>query len=172
MNIKISDDAYLEQLSITDAEAIYDLIENDREMLEKYLYWARSVKDFLSTKKYIEDRIASKEFGSSWYKITLNGKVCGIKSVNKEKRFAEIGYWLSSNSQGKGLVSKSVSAISAELKKKHMVKFLEFHCLENNVASMSVAKRAGGKHVETINDYFTIDGKSQSLHIYKVVLQT
>ncbi len=35
MNIKISEEAHLEQLSNTDAEEIYGLIETDREMLEK-----------------------------------------------------------------------------------------------------------------------------------------
>jgi len=145
----------------------------NRPLLEKTLYWADSVRDLSSTRQYIEDRVFSQEPGARWYKVVQAGELCGVfglKSIDAEKRSAQVGYWLSAASHGEGLISKAIAAIASELRLGGLVEYLEFHCLEDNHASMAVARRAGGEHVETIENYLELDGRRQHLMIFRAEL--
>lgn len=173
MNVEISEEVVLVPLSTTDASEIFLLIETEREMLGKYLYWVCDVVDIDSTRAYLNSRISSDARGSSWYKVTYHGKaigIFGIKSINPKEFVAEIGYWLSSQHQGKGIISRIISTMSERLKNTQEVRYIEIQCLAENRASISVAERAGGQHTKTIPDYFTLDGMLQDLQIYTVKL--
>ena len=173
MDVEISEEVALVLLSTNDAEEMFSLIEREREMLGKYLYWVNDVVDIDSTREYLNVRLSSGLPGSTWYKITYHGQVIGVfgvKSIDLKESVAEIGYWLSSQHQGKGIISRVISAVSTRLKNKHDVCYLNIHCLEANSASISVAERAGGQHSKTIPGYFAIDGKLQDLKIYTVQL--
>ncbi|AWF83094.1 hypothetical protein BTJ40_20970 [Microbulbifer sp. A4B17] len=169
--IAIDSEIKLDPLMPSDAKIIFDLIENNRPLLEKYLYWAKVVVDLGTTEKYIADRIFSKSFGASWYKVCLSGKVVGvfgIKEIDSKKKNAEIGYWLCKSSHGKGVMTRIVSRVSCYLKDRHKIQALKIHCLSENRASIAVAERVGGVHSDTIPNYYSIDGVFQDLKIYTV----
>ncbi|WP_444928945.1 GNAT family N-acetyltransferase [Microbulbifer sp. SSSA002] len=164
-------DIKLDPLLESDAKIIFSLIENNRPMLEKYLYWAKAVIDLPTTEKYISDRIFSKNFGASWYKICASGKaagIFGIKEIDLLKKNAEIGYWLCKNYHGQGVMTRIVSCVSNHLKNKYHIQSLKIHCLSENSASIAVAERVGGIHSDTVPNYYSIDGISQDLKIYTV----
>ncbi|MBB1486598.1 GNAT family N-acetyltransferase [Oceanospirillum sediminis] len=172
-HINISEHITLEPLAVSDAEAIFLLIDSSRESLSQYLYWVDSVTDIATTRKYIQSRVCSGLDGAAWYRIKFlseNVGVFGIKSVDVEKQRAEIGYWLHSDYQGNGIITQSVSGIAQHLKRNRAVRYLEIRCLEKNKASIAVAVRAGGQHSGTISGYNTIGGALQDLYIYTVPL--
>jgi ribosomal-protein-serine acetyltransferase len=173
MDMKFFEEVELIDLSVQDVEEIYSFIDSEREVLGRYLSWVNSVVDIGSTRKYLSSKVSSNIPGASWYKITYQGRAIGlfgIKSISIEESTSEIGYWLSSKHQGKGIISALISRISAYLKNIHHISYMEIRCLEENKASISVAKRAGGRHTKTITNYSTIDGKPQNLSIYTVQL--
>ncbi|WP_445359166.1 GNAT family N-acetyltransferase [Microbulbifer sp. ANSA005] len=169
--IVVNSDIKLDPLLDSDTEIIFALIENNRPLLEKYLYWAKLVIDLPTTEKYITDRIFSNSFGASWYKIHYSGKVVGIfgiKEIDLKKQNAEIGYWLCKSCHGNGIVTRIVNRISSYLKDLHDIQALKIQCLSENSASIAVAERVGGVHSETIPNYYSIDGIFQDLKIYTV----
>ncbi|USD21344.1 GNAT family N-acetyltransferase [Microbulbifer sp. VAAC004] len=173
MRLTVTEDIYLEFLQEKDSQELFYLIEDNRLLLEKYLYWAKSVQDMESTKQYICQRIYSKHNGSAWHKIIFNDQlsgIIGVKEIDQKNKCAEIGYWLSAHCQGKGVMAKVVAKICEELKRQAGVAQIKIHCLSENTASIAVARRAGGIHSSTIPAYLTIDGKSQDLMIYTVAL--
>ncbi|GAB2875653.1 GNAT family N-acetyltransferase [Microbulbifer echini] len=173
MRLAITGNIHLTPLVEQDAQALFHLIEANRALLNKYLYWVKSVKDLDSTRQYIQQRIHSKRGGAVWYKIicddTLSG-IFGIKEINRQEKSAEIGYWLSAHCQGRGIMTNVVTTICEQLRNKWGILHLNIHCLSENTASIAVAKRAGGIHSDTIPAYSTIDGKSQDLMIYTISL--
>ncbi|WP_226648917.1 GNAT family N-acetyltransferase [Microbulbifer variabilis] len=173
MWLTVTEDIYLDFLQEEDSQEIFYLIEDNRPLLEKYLYWAKSVQDLESTKQYICQRIYSNHIGSAWYKIICDNKlseIIGVKAIDQQNRNAEIGYWLSAHCQGRGVMAKVVTRICEELKNQAGVAQLKIQCLSENTASIAVARRAGGIHSGTIPAYHTIDGKSQDLMIYTIAL--
>ena len=128
--------------------------------------------DLNTTKKYIEDRVNSGLEGAQWLKFVFEGEtvgVFGIKSVCESTGEAEVGYWLSQHAQGKGLVTQAMEAV-IHLLRERGAKCLVITCLEQNKASIAVAKRVGASHEETKPNYLTLDGNLQDLFIYSLPL--
>ncbi|WP_444945978.1 GNAT family N-acetyltransferase [Microbulbifer sp. VTAC004] len=173
MQISVTKNILLKPLTDGDAQEIHLLIEQNRSLLAKYLYWVESIKDLSSTRGYLRQRIYSNNTGAAWYKIIVEGKISGIfgiKEVNPQKQYAEIGYWLSAHCQGRGVMTRVVEKICAHLKNSQGIQQLGIQCLSENKASIAIAKRAGGIHTDTVANYYTIDGKVQDLKIYTVAL--
>lgn len=168
-----SDKLELQALSVDDAEAIFPLIDHDRAVMRKFLHWVDEVVDVVSTRNYIESRVNSEAYGVAWYKIFYAGHVAGVfgvKSIDDAASTAEIGYWLSSLHQGKGIVSRCIDIISVMLRKQHQLASVEIRCLEDNTASIAVAQRAGGRYIGTIPGYFTLKGEPQGMLVYRITL--
>ncbi|BBM82832.1 GNAT family N-acetyltransferase [Candidatus Uabimicrobium amorphum] len=171
--MRITPNILLENLTIEDASTLFSLIEKNRDLLEKYLYWVKSVVDVKTAEDYIRTRVSSDKPGAKWFKIIFRKKISGIfgiKSLCHEKSEVEIGYWLSQHAHGNGIVTQIISTVCESLKHKKNIKYLKICCLEENHASISVAKSVGGIHTNTIHKYFEIDGILQDLHVYTAKL--
>lgn len=169
--LPISDNIELCSLEAKDAATIFKLVESSRLHLGVFLYWVDNVQDEESAHQYIIERIQSGLSGSYWFKIKFNMQVCGvfgIKSISIETGVAEVGYWLSHAVHGNGIIVKIITQLSSFLLDKTDAKIIEFRCLENNAASISVAKRSGAEFINSIPNYMNIGNENQDLHIYQV----
>ncbi len=168
MSIHVTEEIVLETLSRSDAKAVFDLVENNRNQLQQYLYWVDDVTDIKSTEQYIDARINSGLPEARWYKIVFRNKVSGIfgvKSLCREQSEAEIGYWLSQGAQRYGVVSRIISEVCTILKSEG-IHFLKINCLQENQASIAVAERSGAIHTGIISDYLQVAGQFQDLYTY------
>ena len=169
--MKVSKTIYLEKLLITDAEKIFELVEENRKILH-CLDWIDSVKCISSTQEYIYKRVENTHVNSECFKVILNDDIVGvfrIKYVCYDKLESEIGYWLAEVAQGYGVVSQSINSIKEYLKGKG-VKTIKISCISENTSSIAVAVRAGGIKTEIIKDYKSINGVIFDLNIYSVNL--
>lgn len=98
--IRVADNIYLEKLQLSDAEKIFELVEENIEALY-YLDWVNSVRSVSSAREYISKRITRTDTNSKWFKIVLNNTlvgVFGIKYICYDKLESEIGCWLAKKS--------------------------------------------------------------------------
>ena len=173
MKLSITENIELLPLEVTDSLNILDLVEYSRPQLGKYLYWVDGVRDEISAHKYIVERINSGLLGSRWFKIQFNKQVCGvfgIKSISVGRGIAEVGYWLAHVAHGNGIIVKIIAQLSSFLLANTDAKIIEFRCLENNTASIRVAKKSGAEFVDLIPNYMNTDNEEQDLHIYQLQL--
>jgi len=173
MKLFITENIELLPLEVTDSSNIIDLVESSRPQLGKYLYWVDGVRDEMSAHKYIVERINSGLSGSRWFKIKFNTQICGvfgIKSISAESGIAEVGYWLSHAVHGNGIIIKIIAHLPSFLLANTDVKIIEFRCLENNTASISVAKKSGAEFVDSIPKYMNAGNENQDLHVYQLQL--
>jgi len=172
MTITISPHISLQPLLQQDAQVILELVNDSRAQLEKYLYWVDEVIDLNCAQRYILQRIDSGLAHSQWFNVMFNGKVSGvfaIKSVDQQG-VAELGYWLSHRVHGHGIISQIVAALP-QLPVHSPIKIIEFRCLERNIASISVAKKSGAKHIASLADFAESDGVNQALLVYQAQLK-
>lgn len=166
-----------EQVSVAslledDATDIFYLVEQNRTILNQYLYWVQHVVDIDSATKYIANRVNSTASNNCWYKISFQNKTCGVfgvKSIEPETSIAEIGYWLSKDLHGRGVVRQVIERLKPELKRVG-ANVIEFRCLKENKASISVAERSGAKLVRVEPDAMTINNIKQALLFFQVKL--
>lgn len=173
MTVQISPAITLVPLSVSDAEAIFPLIDSDRLNLGQYLDWVDTVTDLESTRIYLERRINSGLNGAIWYKITFNDAVVGvfgIKVIRQSRACAEIGYWLHSDYQGKGIVTQTVAGFGEHLKSAGFIRRFEIRCMSGNQASIAVALRLGGRQTGTVTNFRLLNGQPQALKVYTIKL--
>lgn len=163
----ISNKLALHSLSLEQAEVLLDTVNNNRQLLGKYLYWVKEVNDLASATEYIRKRLDSDLPYSKWYYIEQEQQllgIFGIKSVS-DSGIAEIGYWLSKDAQGKGITNKIINKLP-DMLTSTPAKMIEFCCLRENNASRAVAEKAGADLVKIIPDYLTIDDMIQDLLVF------
>lgn len=172
MNVYISEQITLTPLTESDAAQVLLLVDTNRHNLNKYLYWVNDVHCIQSAAQYISDRVNSGFNGAHWFKINLNGVFCGvfaIKSVCVDSLIAEVGYWLCNSARKRGVINQIITKLSSSFVLEG-AKLLEFRCLENNIASINIALKAGAELVDSISDFMVIDGMNQDLQVYRVSL--
>ncbi|MBD3362274.1 GNAT family N-acetyltransferase [Candidatus Dojkabacteria bacterium] len=146
-NIKIEDNLQLNYLNQKYAKEIFDLIEVNRAYLRQWLVWVDQTKQIEDTKKWIQKSLDDGAKGKALQTtIMLNDSIVGNIGFNKIDKFnkkGEIGYWLSQNQQGKGIMSKSVSALLDYGLNFLELNRIEIKCAVENNKSRAIPERLG-----------------------------
>ncbi len=145
---RIDENLELRMLDIDQAEAIFNLIEKNRQYLKEWLAWLDNIKCIDDTKNFIN--LAKQSFASNqgiktsiWYKDNLVGLI-DQNNVNNDRKSLDIGYWLDENCQGKGIVTKVCKAMIDYAFLLGMNK-VEIRCAEENLKSRAIPERLGLK---------------------------
>ena len=129
------------------AKQIFEVIDNDREYLSKWLSWVEYVRSEHDVWKNIFERIElfRNEKAASFYGVYKNEFVAsvGFISIDNKNKKGEIGYWLSSKFQGKGLMTKFVKACIEYGFEELELNRIVIKCASKNQKSAGVAKRLG-----------------------------
>jgi ribosomal-protein-serine acetyltransferase len=103
----------IKEITLDDAEAIFRIIDEEREFLREWLPFVDETTDITYTQTFVQTVVesASNEFvGIIFYENKLVGLV-GMKDSDFENKKTEIGYWLSQPFQHRGIITKSCKAL-------------------------------------------------------------
>lgn len=111
---RIDDHISLRLLEERDAEILFDLIDANREHIAEWLSWVETTTIVDHTKTYIQNvlkhYVENDGFVAGiYYEGTLVGTI-DFHYWDFAKRKTEIGYWLSKDYNGKGIMTKAVTA--------------------------------------------------------------
>lgn len=130
-----------------EAQALYDAVHANRAHLGKWLNWVAATTTPEHSLEFImksaDDVRDQKGMAMGIY---LDGKIVGgvgMHQWNHDLKTAQVGYWIGSEYEGKGIVSKSLSALIDFLFKQVGLAKLELHYVAANERSAAVAKRLG-----------------------------
>ncbi len=112
---KIGDDAELRLPQERHADEVFALIERNRAYLREWLPWLDDVKTVEDESSFIRHSLEQFATGYSispgiWYKGRFAG-FAGLGGIDTTHKQAEIGYWVSEDLQGKGLVTRACRAL-------------------------------------------------------------
>ena len=147
LKIKVNQDLELRSLKLEDAEALFELTEQNRSYLREWLSWLDENKTVEDTKEFI--RAASErlekgtggEFGI-WYQGQIAGCI-GLPQLKKDHRKAAIGYWLAEEFQGYGIMTEVVKALINYLFNELKLNRVEINCALGNEKSCAIPQRLG-----------------------------
>ena len=169
---RISENLSAEPLSLADSADVLYLVDNNREILTRFLYWVDEVQDLSSAANYIQQRIESRQKGAAWFKLLVEGRmagVFGIKNVYDHTATAEIGYWLASEFHGQQIILHAINYFSQQLKD-NGVEHMMICSLSENLASIRLAEKVGAKLVRTQTNYMKQNGSHQDLYTFLLPL--
>ncbi len=153
-NLLVEDGLELNEPNEEDAEELFSLVEENREYLREWLPWLDDVSSVEDEKSLIRME-AQKKGSSKIYLIRISGRIVGVLGLNWvdwDNRSFGLGYWLSEDSTGQGIITKSCSRLID-----HCFTNLRLHrsvieaAVENH-SSISVAERLGMRLEGTSRD--------------------
>ena len=162
--LTVDSEIKLRMLAARDAEALYKLTNDSREYLKKWLPWLDDIRSTSDTLAFIKNSflIYNNRQGIT-AGIFVEDKLVGVVGFNKldfTNRIGTIGYWLGQQYQGRGLMTKSVSALITYGFHELSLNRIELRAASGNKASCAVAERLGFKkeghlrEVEWLYDHY------------------
>ncbi len=147
ITLPVKENLVLKTLNIEDAQIYFDTAKNNNVHLREWLGWLDDDKSVEDTKAYIEDsnkRLSNKEGLdlSIWFEGQLVGGI-GFFPFDMANKKTSVAYWLTKESQGKGIMISSLRvAINYVFKEVNMNR-IEITCAIENTKSSALPKKLG-----------------------------
>jgi ribosomal-protein-serine acetyltransferase len=162
---KIDEKVSLKLVDLRDRDAIFQLTDSSREYLREWLPWVDFTTKPEDTEQFIKSSLKSFAENKSLTSVILyEGKAVGIAGFNKldwQNKTAKIGYWLGEGYQGKGIMTKTVKALTSYAIKDLKMNKVEIWAGVENKKSRSIPERLGFvkegviRQAEWLNDRYT-----------------
>ena len=149
LNLLVDDDLILKEIQLNDANAIFEIIDHQRDYLREWLPFIDYTRHVGDTRAYIFS-IYDKPFDrrdivfTIMYKGNIVG-LMGLKGTDRDNHKTEIGYWLSQDMQGKGIVTRSCYRLIQYLFENMSMNRIQIRVGITNEKSKNIPKRLGFK---------------------------
>jgi len=125
----------------------FNLVEKNHFHLRKWLSWEKGMKTPEDALKYFfekEEKTKNKEVVE--YGIYFQAEYVGSISmfnINLEHSSCEVGYWITSDMAGHGIVTEAVKILEKEVFSNWQLNRIQLTCDPDNIASIKVAEKCG-----------------------------
>lgn len=146
---RLDDGVVLRQFIMKDAPVIFAAVMASYEHLRTYLHWVTPEFSRMTAKEFVRRSQANARSlsGGNWG-IFDEGSLAGIVGFVKldwKSRNAEIGYWISKEFEGRGLITRAVQTLVSYAFDTLNLRRIEIHCARENRRSRAVPERLGFK---------------------------
>ena len=171
--LMVDEDIVLRSLDMDDSKRIFELVDTNRQYLEAWLSWIEKIKSIKDSKNFIrtvryKDIFAGRWVYGVWYQDALVGMI-DFNEGDKELNQVSLGYWLASNYQGKGIITRSAQKCISYLFLEQEVHRVMIKCATDNMRSQAIAERLHFNWEGIDREVGTINGKSVDMNIYGIL---
>jgi len=149
--VRVDKALYLKVITYNDADEVFGLIDANREHLGVWLPFVRLTKSVKNTLSFI-DQLKKSYSREMVFTICYHGKIVGLigfKDIDRANRKLEIGYWITTENEGLGIVTRCCKA-SVDLAFKRMrINRVQIKCGVGNQRSIKIPKRLGFRYEGT-----------------------
>lgn len=148
-SVKITEAILLRKLQLSDAEAIFNTIDSQREYLGKWLPFVPFTQQLEDSKLFVEATMANDLFElyptfSIQYEGVFAG-IVGFKDTDVANRRTEIGYWLAESFQKRGIMIQSVRKLCEMAFNDLELNRIQIKCAVENYPSKAIPLHLGFK---------------------------
>lgn len=147
--LQVSDHLELRQRHPEDAAEIFALTDSNREHLRRWLPWLDHCRTVADTLANIQSSLHQVSEGNGLgLTVRCDGKIVGLLSFNYIDKFnhvGQLGYWLGSEFQGRGLMTQACAALVNYGFDKFGMNRQTISAATGNFRSRAVAERLGFK---------------------------
>jgi ribosomal-protein-serine acetyltransferase len=166
----IRDEVYLTLFEERHAEEVFAVTDRERAYLREWLPWVDRNHAPEDTRKFIEGALQqfAKNEGFAagiWCANEFVGGI-GTHKVDWLNRKAEIGYWIASKFQGRGIVTDACRAVIEYGFQEWKLNRLEIHCAIGNTKSCAIPPRLGFQFEGVLRQAHLVNGTYQDINVY------
>lgn len=155
------------------AARIYQMVRTEHARLSRFLPWAQHTQSLADTVNFLTQ--ARDAFiqgravhGGIWVENDLIGMMA-LELKNPTDQAAQIGYWISSRSEGKGVMTRALRAFIDYAFAEWKLHRLEIYCATANVRSCRVAERVGFQKEGTLRGARKVNGEFLDMNLYALL---
>ncbi len=173
MILNVDGNLKLELISEKHAPALYEAVNSNREHLAAFLPWVdnfHSVKDF---SEYINNcmqlNLQQQELS---FVIIHNDKLVGrigLHNINLQHMNAAIGYWLTRDATGQGIIGRCCKIIISYAFRALGLHRIEIRVALKNLKSSSIPEKLGFKKEGILRQAELVNGEFHDLVIYSML---
>jgi len=171
ISILIDNDLLLRSHKPEDAAELFNCIEGSREHLRPFLNWVDHTTRVEHSLHFIQMAANQLNNGDGMAlgiylqeSRTLIGGI-GMHNYQPELGRAQIGYWISKQFEGRGLMIRSTHRFIDFLFQRLQLNKIEIHCLPQNTRSLELAHRLGAIEEGRIRMSYLRNGELEDIII-------
>jgi ribosomal-protein-serine acetyltransferase len=173
LTILIDQDLKLQLIEEKFAPDIYALVEKNRAHLAQWLPFVNKAVDITFIEQYIQGSQQRFRAGQEvafviQYQRCVVGRV-GVYRIDRINHVAELGYWLDQSQEGKGLVTRSCSALLRFCFGQLQLNRMEIRTATENHKSNAIAQRLRFIHEGTFREAELLNDKYQAINVHSLL---
>lgn len=171
--LRIGDDLALRLFEDRHAETLHSLTQHNYDHLRRWLGWLKPDRSLDDTQGFITgalNQFARNDGGQFgiWYQGELVGGI-GYHGWDFSQKTTELGYWLSADATGQGLMTRAVVALTDFALVQLGLNRIEIRCAVGNDASAAIPRRLGFQHEGTLRQEEWLYTRFIDLEIYSML---
>jgi len=171
--ISISRDLVLRVLRPSEAGALFSLIQKNRDHLREWLPWVDATRSPVDTRKFLEISYGGFLHGAGFnFGIRHHGGLVGLvgfHGFDMANRITSLGYWLSEDACGKGIMRESVAGCVQYAFTDRDMNRLYVRCATNNFRSKRIPESLGFTHEGTQREAEWLYDHFVDLDVYSIL---
>ena len=148
------------------ARYLFELVDSQREYMAEWLGW---VDKSNCPEDMYPHLLKSSEITTSNYYIIMEGKIVGsidFVRISESHKTAEIGYWLSRDYNGRGIMTRAVRAMEKLAFDMLEMRRVEIRVDVRNKKSCAVAERTGYVYEGVLRGAYVLRDESTDVAVY------
>jgi ribosomal-protein-serine acetyltransferase len=174
-SILIDDDLLLRTYKTEDAAELFRCVDTSRAHLRPFLNWVDHTTKAEHSLQFIQMSIAQQAAGEGMalgiflqQERALIGGI-GLHHWHQDQKRAQIGYWISKDHAGKGLMTRCADRFVDFLFRKLGLNKVEIHSLPHNAPSLAIAHRLGAQMEGRIRQSYMSHGKLEDIVVLGIL---
>jgi ribosomal-protein-serine acetyltransferase len=155
---------------VDDAREMNAILERHRADLREWLTWVDAARNVAEVRRYAQFAQAQFETHVAFdYAIRAGGVIAGsigLHGLDWASRKGEIGYWLSPDARGTGLVTRAARALVTHGLTHLQLHRIEIHCVVENAASRAVPERLGFALEGVLSEAYRLHARYRDIALY------
>ena len=161
--INVDDDLRLEPFAMKHSEAIFEIVDTNRERLSEWLEWAPLTKSLEDVQAFAADAVERQQQpgGSCEWVVFVDGTPCGVvgcTALEWQDKRTSVGAWLGKGVEGRGVAHRALNAIIDQLFANSIHRIEAFHAMGNE-RSDHMLKSLGFTEEGVLRDHEVLHGK-------------
>jgi ribosomal-protein-serine acetyltransferase len=163
--MSVDERCQLRLIEESDAEELAALVDANRTYLSRWMPWAEA-NTIEDTREHIRRAREQVERDDGFQAVIVcDGRIvgaAGFHGIDRPNRSTSLGYWLSEDAQGHGIMTRTVSAMVDHAFSQWGLNRVEIRCAPENPRSRAIPERLGFREegtlrqAERIGDHYLV----------------
>lgn len=171
--IKVDEYLYLGLFEKRHAKELCELTNSSRQYLREWLPWIDFSQTVEDSEQFIK-RSLDQFSNNNGFQLAIcyRGKIAGViglHNINWSNKSTSIGYWLGESFQGKGIMSKSCSAVIQYCFNELRLNRIEISIASGNKKSQAIPEKLGFKKEGVLRENEWLYDKFVDHYVYSLI---